>query len=87
MSTVIPFRNAPALVGYYIAIFSLIPVLGLVLGPIAVVLGVLGLRRAKANPRAKGRVHAWVAIGLGGVVTLISLGVLGVFAYAAMTKP
>lgn len=86
VSTVIPFRNVPALVGYYVSIFSLIPVLGIVLGPAAVVLGVLGLKRAKANPRAKGRVHAWIAITLGGIGALITLLPTTFMAVAALSK-
>lgn len=69
-STIIPYRNPPALVGYYLAVFSLIPIIGIPLGIAAVACGVVGLRRAKAHPERKGTVHAWVAI-LGGLFTLL----------------
>lgn len=62
---VIPYKNAPALVGYYAGIGSLIPVLGFVVGPVAVVLGIIGLQRRAAQPAVRGAVHAWVAIILG----------------------
>ncbi|UCD74081.1 MAG: hypothetical protein JSV91_09855 [Phycisphaerales bacterium] len=68
-SALIPTGNPMALIGYYLAVASLIPGLG-ILGPVAFVLGILGLRHAARFPEAKGKVHAWIAI-IGG--TLISL--------------
>lgn len=44
VSVIIPYKNQPALIGYYTSIASLICVLGLVAGPAAVVLGVKGLQ-------------------------------------------
>jgi hypothetical protein len=61
----IPYKNRPALIGYYCGFLGLLPVLGLVLGPAAVVLGIMGLARARANPRVHGTAHAVVAIILG----------------------
>ena len=85
MATLIPYKNASALIGYYTSIGSLIPLVGAVAGPIAIVLGVKGLKAVRADPRVKGTVHAWIAIVLGGIGTLLSLGCLstllvGVFA-------
>ena len=79
---VIPYKNVPALAGYYCAVFSLIPCFGLVLGPAAFILGILGLRAASQNPAVKGQVHAWIGIVLGGLCGLanwavILLGVAG----------
>src|SRR5438552_4171155 len=65
VSTLIPYRNGMALASYYTGVFSLIPCFGLILGPIALVLGVLGLRYANRNPRAKGTAHAVVGLVLG----------------------
>lgn len=72
----IPYRNPPALIGYYVSVASLIPVLALVLGPTAVVLGFVGLRTRRADPRLKGAAHALVAIVLGGLTTLGNVGLL-----------
>lgn len=66
----IPYKNGAALAGYYVGIFSLIPVFGLILGPIAVVLGILGLRAVRRRPIVKGTAHAVVALVLGGLVTI-----------------
>ena len=67
----IPYKNSPALIGYYLAVFSLIPCLGMPLGIAAVVCGVLGLKKRRENPAVKGTAHAWVGIVLGGLTTLV----------------
>jgi len=67
---IIPYKNPPALAAYYCAVFSLVPILGLVLGVPAIVLGVLGLRKRKTNPVIKGVAHAWIGIVLGALTTL-----------------
>jgi hypothetical protein len=83
-ATLIPYRNMPALVGYYLGVFSLsacIPLLGVVgigMGIAAVVLGIKGLRNVSANPAAKGTVHAWIAIVCGAIFALVGLAINGV---------
>ena len=47
--------------------------IGFVLGPVAIWLGILGVRCASANPEAKGMVHAITGIVLG-VVALTDPG-------------
>lgn len=74
VNKIIPYRNVPALAGYYCAVFALIPFLGIVLGLIALGLGIVGLRLARQNPAAGGKVHAWIGIILGG---LCGFGYLG----------
>jgi len=73
VSTIIPYRNMPALFAYYCGVFSLIPCLGGILGPVALILGIVGLRVAANQPTAKGRVHAWIGIILGGLIFLVHL--------------
>ena len=73
---IIPYKNPAALIAYYCGIFSLIPLLGLFVGIPAVILGVIGLRKRKANPVIKGAVHAWIGIGLGGLTTLLWGGLI-----------
>lgn len=63
----IPFKNSAALTSYYLAVFSLIPCLGLFLGIAAFVLGLRGLKFSKEHPEAKGSAHAWTGIILGGL--------------------
>lgn len=79
---VIPYKNVPALFAYYLGVFSLIPCFPL--GIAALILGIVGLRRVKANPAIRGTVHAWIGIIVGGlfgtvwlvgtVMMLISMG-------------
>ena len=72
----IPYKNPQALLSYYIGLFSLVPLLGLFMGPAAVYLGVKGLKFAKENPIVKGKAHAWVGIVCGGFWTVVYLGLL-----------
>ena len=78
---VIPYKNPLSLVGYYLAVFSLIPILGLALGIAAVILGVLGFRAYQKEPRKRGQVHAWVAIILGSLTSLANTFLVGIFIF------
>jgi hypothetical protein len=51
VSTVIPYKNVPALIAYYVGVFCIIcpPLLCFP----AIILGVIGLRRVKENPEVK----------------------------------
>ncbi len=73
LSGLIPYKNPPALIGYYISILSCFPILGLLLGPPAIVLGIIGIRRRKAEPHRKGLAHAWIAISFGIIGTCLNL--------------
>lgn len=75
VETLIPYKNAKALSAYYFGIFSLIPGLGLVLGPMALIFGIFGIRHSSLNPRARGTGHAVVGTILG-LLTFI-LNVVG----------
>jgi len=63
---VVPYKNPFALFAYYLAVFSLIPILGLPLGLIAFILGIVGLIYASTHEETHGRAHAIVGIILGG---------------------
>ncbi len=67
LNVIIPYKNARALIAYYLAVFSLIPFLGIPLGLAAFVLGILGLKFRRQHPTAGGTVHAWIGIVLGGL--------------------
>jgi hypothetical protein len=66
-NTIIPYKNARALVAYYLGVFSVIPPVGALLGIPALVLGISGLRFRRRKPEAGGSVHAWIGIVLGGL--------------------
>ena len=74
---VIPYKNPPSLIGYYLGVFSLIPVLGLLLGPAAIILGIIGFRAYLKERRKRGQVHAWVAIILGTLALIGNLAIVG----------
>jgi hypothetical protein len=69
----VPYKNPAALVGYYLSIFSCIPLIGLVLGPTSIFLGIRGLIQVSRDPQRKGTVHAWIAIVLGLIGTAIGV--------------
>ena len=75
----IPYKNAKALASYYCGVFALIPCLGAVLGPIAVVLGFLGLAHANKMPESKGKAHAIVGIVLGLLVVVGHIAAVAMF--------
>lgn len=72
IATLIPYRNPPALIGYYLSLLSLLPLVGLPLGVIAIVLGIMGFRRRRADPAIKGAAHATIAVAVGTLGVLIT---------------
>jgi len=85
----IPYRNPKALVGYYVGIASLLGVVlwgvGILISVPALVLGILGLRARKRDPRVRGAGHAWTAIIIGAIMTLGHLAFIGLIIYAIVT--
>jgi hypothetical protein len=76
VEVLIPYKNPKSLVAYYCGVFSLIPCMGLILGPIALIFGILAMRYAQKNPTARGAGHAITGIILGSLTTLGNWGVL-----------
>ena len=70
LETLVPLKNGLALASYYCGVFSLIPAIGFILGPVAIVLGILGINKAKKNPRVAGAGHAitWIVLGIIGII-------------------
>jgi len=83
----IPSKNQNALLAYYCAIFGIIPALGLILGPAAQILGIMGLCKSIVEPSVRGGYHAIFAIALGMIITLFNWVVLlfWLMVYFAMT--
>lgn len=67
----IPYKNPQALIAYYLGIFSFIPLLGVLIGLAALILGIGGLRYRKKHPKVHGTVHAWIGILVGGGFMLL----------------
>jgi hypothetical protein len=79
---IIPYKNAPALIAYYCGVFSIIPCFPI--GFVGLVLGIIGLRKARRMPEVKGKVHAWIGILVGGFFGLfwLAMTILGFVASA-----
>ena len=79
----IPTKNPAALIGYYLGVACLIPVLGFVLSLPALICGIIGIIKATSDKQAGGMGHAITAIVLSifgpliWVVLLMALGFLG----------
>ena len=80
-TTMIPYQNPRALAAYYLGIFSMIPILGLLLAPVAIIMGILGLRKARAGSQAKGGVHAAIGVILGALSLIYNPLLIGVLLY------
>jgi hypothetical protein len=65
VSTFIPYKNPKALAAYYCGFFALFPGLGFILGAVALILGIQGVRYATVHPEAKGMAHAITGLILG----------------------
>jgi uncharacterized protein YqgC (DUF456 family) len=83
----IPYKNVPALLAYYLGIFSLIPAIGLLLGPPAVILGIVGLIKKSKTPQVRGTAHALIGIILGSVTTLVWGGCVLLMIVGALSNP
>ena len=70
MGGLVPYKNAQALWAYYLGIFALIPCVGIPIGIAALILGLRALKYADLHEEAKGKVHAWIGIVLGGLCAL-----------------
>ena len=66
----VPHDNKSALVGYYLAIFSFIPITGIITGMLAIGAGVKGLQYADGHQGA-GKKHAFFAMIAGTLFLII----------------
>ena len=83
---VVPYRNGAALASYYCGVFGLIPGLGLLLSPIAFILGIIGFIKARKDPKARGTGHAITGIILG-IIDVPLWIVLWYTVFKPMTDP
>lgn len=67
--------GAWAIAAGYIGLFSVVL---LPAGPFAIFAGIMALRRVRAHPGERGRVRAWIGIGLGSIGTLLLAGVVAI---------
>lgn len=85
LAAMIPYHNPSALTAYYLGVFSLIPFLGMFLGIAGFILGLKGLRFARQHPEARGKIHAWVGVLVGGFFGLLYLALTLTFVIAILS--
>jgi hypothetical protein len=73
VQTLIPYKNVRALAAYYLGVFSFVCVIGLILGPAAILLGFLGYGYGRKHPTAKGTGHAVAGIVFGVLGSLVNV--------------
>jgi hypothetical protein len=66
------------LIGIFFSWIPIIGIIGWILGPLALVFGILGLRRGKAEHK----IMSWVGIVCGAITVLICIGYVILFAMA-----
>jgi hypothetical protein len=76
IESLIPYRNPLGLTAYYLGVFSFIPCLGLLLGPAALVTGIMGLRYSKQVSQARGGGHAIAGIVCGVITSTVNWALL-----------
>lgn len=74
MQAWIPTKNPPALISYYAGIFGLLPFLGLPATIVAIVLGIIAVKKNKQHPTPGAKVHALIGLGLGIFQMLVLIG-------------
>src|SRR5947209_807389 len=68
-----PWKNPAAVYAYAVALAGMTPILGLLLGPAAVVLGLIGRVRLRRNPEIKGQSFIRAGIVLGTLDFLVNV--------------
>ena len=62
----VPYGNPPAVIAYGLSVVGLIPGLGLICGPLAVLFGLIGRQRVRRDPSVRGYGHSLLmGVGLG----------------------
>ena len=79
-------RPASAILAGYLALFGILPLIGLPFSILALVCGLLALKAIKKDPDLSGSGRAWFGIILGSLMTLISLLFLVFMVFAAISK-
>ncbi len=79
-------RPVSAIAAGYLALFGIIPVFGLPFSIAAVACGFVALKAIKRDPQLSGAGRAWFGIILGGLMTLLGIGVLLMLAVVGISN-
>jgi hypothetical protein len=67
-----PWRNPAAVYSYAVSLVALLPIVGLVLGPIAILLGFVGWIKRRRDPSVRGGNFATAGIVIGLIALLFN---------------
>jgi hypothetical protein len=69
-------RPASAIASGYLALFAILPLLGLLPGVLAVIFGIIALKKINRDPSLCGKGRAWFGIIVGSLAPIIWIGLL-----------
>jgi hypothetical protein len=87
VETLIPYRNPASLLSYYLGIFSLIPLVGILLALPALLCGIIGLVKVSKEPARRGMAHAIAGIIFGILGSYNYIGLYLFVSWAWFTPP
>jgi hypothetical protein len=79
-------RSGYAIAAGYLALFSVVPFLGMVLAPLTIIFAVMAHKRIRANPQLHGMGRVIFAYILGGLALLANLAIVTVLVVAFLKK-
>ena len=77
-------RPVSAIAAGYLALFGILPLIGLPFSIGAIICGVVALKAIREDPQLSGAGRAWFGIIVGGLMTLLGIGVLMILAVAGV---
>ena len=69
-------RPASAIAAGYLGLFAILPFLGLLPGVLAVIFGIIALKKINRDPSLCGKARAWFGIIVGSLAPIIWIGLL-----------
>lgn len=79
-------RPVSAIAAGYLALFGILPLIGLPFSIAAVVCGITALKAIQRDPQLSGAGRAWFGIIVGGLMTLFGVGVLLMLAVMEISR-
>lgn len=68
---VIPTTNVPSIISYYLAIFSFIPFLGVILGTVSLITEFIGLKNYSKDKTVEGKKHSIFGLTVSTVMIML----------------
>jgi hypothetical protein len=85
--TLIPTKNPPALISYYVGVASLICIFSPILSPISIYFGIKAMNLIKEQPGLPGKGHAITGFILSGLSLLVFLVIVVAIVISARAQP